>query len=531
VVQRIPSCKDGLTESIAQNKCVPTPAGTLPFFNTLNEMGDLAIRAGINAQAACLRDGNASVGRAKLNSIFTTSAIFSAIDKDKLGYVAIGFGCATPRILDSLAALRDVDPIFWRNFEVAFNEKFNSKPCADEANPVARVTCAIGRMMFEDMFSESICLIKSFKDFPDLFGSTGSQDTITAYNRLGEGIFILLQWSLEQYVSAKLAGPAKAKFKQKAMDRKRASNVKAGKSEDMMQYAHKIDRVLEIIKYMSLGRAVVNLKDRMQRIPECRGATGHGVTIEASVNEAWRNIPKGSAAVVKPETLFLVTDKGHLLRFVHDANGRFTVASQVVSTQNWNTMKFMGAASLPNGGTALYTILANGDLYYYALDGSGKFVNWGTKIGGGWGGFTNFMVARFGVIYTVDSKGDLRIYRHGSNLKFGPPKVIGNAWGGFKTLISGGTNALYAVGSDGKLLYYYHDDNYAWKAAAKAIGTGWAFKYLNSAGNGELYGVNEYGDLLFYRHDTSLRFLDGSGKTIGVGWGNPGKFGLIVAQH
>jgi hypothetical protein len=487
VVQRIPSCKDGLTESIAQNKCVKTPPGTLPFFNTLNEMGDLAAKLGPKAQELCLRDGNAAAARVRLNPLFVSNKMFDTLNPQVLEYVAVGFGCAAPRLLDSLAALRDIDPMFWRNFEAAFNAKFSSKPCADAPDPGARITCAVGNMLFQDMFSESVCMMKSLKEIPDLFGAGGKQKSIEAYNRLGEGIFILLQWTLEQYALTKLAAPFKAKFKKEAIKRKRASNVRKGKMEDMRQYEHKVDRVLEIVKYVTLGNAiVVGLRSKMSRIPECTGATGQGITIDLAVQDAWRNIPKGSGAVVKPETLFMVNDKGHLLRFVHDAHGRFTVAGQVVSTQNWNTIKFMGAASLPNGGTALYSVLNNGDLYYYTLDGNGKFVNWGTKIGGGWGGFKRFLVARFGVLYVVDGKGDLIIYRHDKALKFGPAKVIGN---------------------------------------------GWAFKHLNSAGNGELYGVNDFGDLLFYRHDTSHRFVDGSGATIGVGWGKPGKFGLVVAQH
>ncbi len=530
VVERIPSCKDGLTESIAQNKCMTTPAGKLPFFATLNEMGDIAVKAGKEGQAACLARLNPMAG-SQPKGIFGHMA-FSGIPPQQAGYVMTGFICAAPRMLDTLSSLRDLDPIFWRNFEIAFNQMFNSKPCADNPDPAGRVACAVGMMVIDDAFNDTICTIKSFQAVPDLIGSAGAPNTIEAYNRLGEGLFILMQWTFEQYLSAMGAAPVKAKFKAKEIQRRQMSDLKKGTGRDAHEIERSVDRVLEIFKNVMLVRSIDVLYDRLQRIPECNNAVGQGLRIEIAMTNAVASIPKGSEAAVKTGNLYMVNSAGQLLYFQHDEHARFTISGKIIGN-GWGGFKFLQAVQKSDGGGALYAVAQNGDLLYYEHDVSGNFTVSGKVIGQGWGGFKNFMAARFGQLYAVTPNGDLVVYYHDTNLKFTTSNVvIGNGWGGFSRLISGGANAFYAQNNDGNLRYYYHTGTTGpFSIANKVIGNGWGFKYLASSGNGTLYGVNDFGELLFYRHDVNHAFVPGSGKVIGIGWGNPGIYGLIAGQH
>jgi hypothetical protein len=101
VVERIPSCKDGLTESIRLKKCVKTPPGKSPFLTSLGEMGDIIVKAGKQGQPECLRKGNA--GAQNIPPGLFSKPAFKTISTQRLKYVGIGFGCAAPRILDSAA--------------------------------------------------------------------------------------------------------------------------------------------------------------------------------------------------------------------------------------------------------------------------------------------------------------------------------------------------------------------------------------------------------------------------------------------
>ncbi|MEK9722488.1 MAG: tachylectin-related carbohydrate-binding protein [Rhodospirillaceae bacterium] len=449
VVERIPSCKDGLTESIAQKKCIATPDGKLPFFATLNEMGELAVKAGKESQAAYLKRLN-PIASSVPTSLFTNAA-FKAVPTDKIKYVAVGFICAAPRILDTLTTLRDLDPIFWRNFEIAFNEAFNAKPCADDPNPAGRVACAIGVMVIGDAFSETVCTVKAFQKLPAQAGN-GGLTTVDAANKLGEGIFILMHWSLEQYVSAKGAAPVKAKFKKKEVARRQKQDLKKGVSQDVRNIKRKVDRILDIVKNLMLIRLLDVLYDRLQRIPKCQGAVGQDVRIEVELIDAVAASAKDSEAAVNPGILYLVNSAGQLMMFQHDEHARFTVSAKVIGS-GWNGMARLQAVRIPGKGGALYGVKANGDLLYYEHDANGNFSISGKKIGSGWNGAQHFVATRKGHLYLVQQNGELQVLRHDDSFKFSPPKVIGKCWGGFKTLIGGGVNAFYALTGDGNLRY------------------------------------------------------------------------------
>ena len=141
-----------------------------------------------------------------------------------------------------------------------------------------------------------------------------------------------------------------------------------------------------------------------------------------------------------------------------------------------------------------------------------------------------------GVIYAINSTGDLLWYRHdgrqgGSSQWAGQSgKKVGEGWT-FKQVFSGGDGVIYAVTSDNRLLWFRHDGvndgvddgTFQWPASAgKNVGTGWSFEHVFSAGNGVIYAITADGDLLWYRHegrrDGSSRWAGQSGKKVGEGW-------------
>ena len=245
LVEHIPSCKNNLTESIRDNKCVGS-GGNLPFFTTLGEMVDIAVKEGKKAQQKCVADGNRNAHRAQTTGLLNTSA-FNTVGTQRLKYVGVGFGCATPRILDTLDVLRDIDPRIWKSIEQAFDQKFNSKTCVAATDSAGRVSCAVGLMPVGDMMSDTVCTVKAFQAQPYISGSPSSPSspkTIDAYNKMGEGIFMLMQWGLEQFVIAKLAKPLKANFKKEYVEKKRSPTLKRARSRTTGRSSEKPTRSL-----------------------------------------------------------------------------------------------------------------------------------------------------------------------------------------------------------------------------------------------------------------------------------------------
>lgn len=159
----------------------------------------------------------------------------------------------------------------------------------------------------------------------------------------------------------------------------------------------------------------------------------------------------------------------------------------------------------------------------------------GQLIGTGWSGL-NVISGGDGVIYTIDSAGNLHWYSDGNFAGGGPAwdpasgAVIGTGWGSFTKVISGGDGVFYAVDSAGNL-HWYRDlamngtANWAPNSGA-VIGTGWGTPtQFVAGGQGVLYAVQPDGTLVWFRHLSPMTgtasWADGGiGKIIGAGWGN-----------
>jgi hypothetical protein len=135
----------------------------------------------------------------------------------------------------------------------------------------------------------------------------------------------------------------------------------------------------------------------------------------------------------------------------------------------------------------------------------------------------------------LDHAGYLHWYHYlGSNgsasWDSGSGAVIGSGWSRFPRIIAGGDGIIYALDSSGNLDWYMHADPFHGSATwanngnGVGIGTGWRqVSDFGSIGAGVIYAVDASGDLLWYRHldpigGTALWANDGSPQKVSSGW-------------
>jgi hypothetical protein len=192
----------------------------------------------------------------------------------------------------------------------------------------------------------------------------------------------------------------------------------------------------------------------------------------------------------------------------------------------------------------IYGIGDNGDLYWYfhqgAHNGTAQWANGGqrVKVGNGWNEglmvFKGHPHGADGVIYRVDSQGDLYWYRHlghatGSPDWHGGTKV-GSGWQVARLAFAAGDGVIYLLHKNGDLLWYRHlgygDGSATWanNGTGAKVGAGWgALRAAFAGGNGIIYAIDRAGDLFWYRHDghangTFVWANGGTGAKVGNGW-------------
>lgn len=181
-----------------------------------------------------------------------------------------------------------------------------------------------------------------------------------------------------------------------------------------------------------------------------------------------------------------------------------------------------GGLNVFSGGSGvLFTLDSSGDLRWYKDDGfAGGAASWdpgsGTVIGTGWSRFAQVFSGGQGVIYAIDASGDLYWYRYtgtaGSTAWApGSGSVIGNSWGGLTSVLSGGDGIVFALDASGTL-YWYRDQDPETSSAAWAnggvgavVGDGWSrFGRIGSVGGGVLFAWDASGGLWWYRDTDPL---------------------------
>jgi hypothetical protein len=204
---------------------------------------------------------------------------------------------------------------------------------------------------------------------------------------------------------------------------------------------------------------------------------------------------------------------------------RWSYGSPLDGSSSWTEQLLgsgWGALNIVSGGSGvLYTIDSSGNLHWYLdADYTGGVANWdpasGSVIGTGWGGFNAVFSGGQGVIYAIDSSGNLRWYRYtagNGSPEWAPNSgtVIGTGWDGAAKIMAGGSGVIYTVDSSGDLLWYRHQDpmggaaTWANGGAARQIGSGWAsFTRLGSMGGGVIFARDSTGQQIWYRHADPL---------------------------
>lgn len=210
-------------------------------------------------------------------------------------------------------------------------------------------------------------------------------------------------------------------------------------------------------------------------------------------------------------------------------------------------------------GVPIYGISDDGTLNWYfnqgAHNGSALWANRGTAVpvGNGWNEgrmvFKGDPHGADGVIYRVDSRGDLYWYRHlghatGSG-QWLQGRKVGHGWQGARMGFAAGNGVLYVIDGNGDLYWYRHlgyqsgTGEWANGGNGAKVGVGWGnARLVFAAGNGVIYMIDRRGELFWYNHtghtDGSFRWTSTTGTRVGTGWGEvaaafSGGDGLIYA--
>ena len=140
-----------------------------------------------------------------------------------------------------------------------------------------------------------------------------------------------------------------------------------------------------------------------------------------------------------------------------------------------------------------------------------------------------------GVIYGVTPDGRLIWYRHhavatGQAVEqagvWSGPREVGTGWHALRNVFGGGDGVIYGVNTNGDLLWYNHLGHReglglkspgAWSGpSGKVVGVGWSgFTSLFSRGDGVIYGIQPNGVLRWYRH---VGHKTGAGLDVAQSW-------------
>ncbi len=193
----------------------------------------------------------------------------------------------------------------------------------------------------------------------------------------------------------------------------------------------------------------------------------------------------------------------------------------------------------------IYAVQSNGDLLWFKQNGwqTGvtTWVNGGNpiKIGSGFQSFKSVFATSEGVIYAIKTNGDLMWFKHngwqtGANswANNGNGIKVGNTWQNFKFVFATSQGVIYAVQSNGDLLWFKHNgwqtgsSSWANSGGGLKVGKSWQnFKAVFATSHGIIYGIKTNGDLLWYRHSDWQTGLanwvhNGKGDKVGNGWQN-----------
>lgn len=224
---------------------------------------------------------------------------------------------------------------------------------------------------------------------------------------------------------------------------------------------------------------------------------------------------------------------------------RWSFASPLDGTPGWTQQMigtdWSGLNVVSGGDGTLYTVDQSGNLRWYSdgnyAAGGGSAWNSasGSVIATGWNMYSKVFSGGGGVLYAVDSVGDLHWFRDlamngTTSWAPGSGDVIGNGFDTPTLIFAGGSGVIYAVTSSGALDWYRHLDptggsvSWANSGYAAQIGTGWSgFTQMASMGGGILMARDSTGTVWWYRDadplgGTATWANQGVGIAEGTGW-------------
>jgi len=247
----------------------------------------------------------------------------------------------------------------------------------------------------------------------------------------------------------------------------------------------------------------------------------------------------GGPFTVAGVPIYGIGDNGDLYWYFHQGshNGSVLWANRgqrvkIGSVWNEGLKVFKGSPRGEDG--VIYRVDSRGDLYWYKhlghATGSQNWIN-GKKVGNGWQDVRIAFAAGDGVVYAIDKNGNLLWYRHlgyrdgsGTWANGGTGSKVGVGWGGVRFAFAGGDGIIYAVDRKGDLYWYRHEGHtngtFVWAkgAAATKIGNGWnEAASAFSGGNGVIYALKRDGNLYWYNH---TGIATGAGTWTPPGTGN-----------
>ena len=202
------------------------------------------------------------------------------------------------------------------------------------------------------------------------------------------------------------------------------------------------------------------------------------------------------------------------------------------------------AGSCSQKGSTVYVPPRPVDLFWYRHTGYRNGANtWenggqGSQIGASWAGFRKVFGGQDGVIYAIDTDGNLLWYKHtgyrnGANTwESANGRQVGTGWGDFTHVFGGRDGIIYAIDTNGNLLWYkhtgYQNGANSWQSDhGIQVGTSWrGFLQVLGGPSGIIYAVTTDGTLYWYKH-TGYRngantWANAHGTLVGVGWNGVG---------
>jgi len=200
----------------------------------------------------------------------------------------------------------------------------------------------------------------------------------------------------------------------------------------------------------------------------------------------FKSDPQGRDGII-----YTVTKEGYLSWYKH--NGYASGLTDWETPKNVGT-GFNGRYVFSGDNGVIYMIDNAGDLYWYKhlgyQNGTKSWANNGAgkKVKSGWNDARQVFSGGDGVIYMIDSRGDLywnkHLGFHDGTIKWSEQKKIGSGWQNLRQIFSIGDGIIYALQTDGILLWQKHEGfaigavSWANGGLAKTIGSGWNFDFV-----------------------------------------------------